>query len=68
MGLMDMYQTEANKELLQLMSKRAAALSRDTNAILREPKDIVDMAKVGLYDTVIFCGEYDLPNQHVKVN
>lgn len=58
LDLKRLYPLGAGDPFLKGLSKRAAELSRDKNVQLNKPQDIVDLAKVCLYDTVIFCGIY----------
>lgn len=38
------------------LCEKAAILSRDETATLNRPQDIVSIAKLALYDTIIYCG------------
>lgn len=56
MNLQKLYPSGAKNPFIRGLSNRAAELSKGGNPDLNNPKDIIDWAKVCLYDTVIYCG------------
>lgn len=57
MELDDFY--PADDPYLRGLCKRAAARTRAETPTLNTPEDVIDMAKLALYDTVIYCGIYN---------
>lgn len=60
MNLQKIFPSGTENPFLREMSERAAELSRGNNPELNNPRDIVDWAKVCLYNTVIYCGTYQI--------
>lgn len=46
----------ANDAYVRSLSEKAAVLARDDSARLNRPQDIDRIARLALYDTIIYCG------------
>lgn len=61
MGLEAFY--KADDPYVRGLCEKGAALAKDPTATLKSREDIVDMTRLALYDTVIYCGIYLRPRE-----